>query len=93
MHVLSYPVVKRERFGAFGVFIFPIDSLFTGEPVGATWSFFNHLIVGMLISEAFFVAVARSVWLPLLRFEQLASGGNVEKPGCEKKPPTMTQDG
>ena len=31
-----YPVIMRERFGAFGVPIFLIYSLFNGEPFGAT---------------------------------------------------------
>ena len=39
----SYPVVRRERFGAFGVFIFPIDSLFNGE-IRSYLEFPNHLV-------------------------------------------------
>ena len=33
---MIYPVGRRERFGAIGVFIFPMKN---GEPVGATWTF------------------------------------------------------
>ena len=33
---ISYPVVRRERFGAIGVSIFLIYSLFNREPVGDT---------------------------------------------------------
>ena len=39
----GYPVVRRERFGAFGVPIFPIYSLFDGEP-RSYLEFPNHLV-------------------------------------------------
>ena len=44
MVMYSYPVVRRERFGAVGVPIFPIDSLFNGEP-RSYLEFPNHAIV------------------------------------------------
>ena len=36
LKVISYLVVRRERFGAIGVSIFPLYFPFNGEPVGAT---------------------------------------------------------
>ena len=36
IYIPYYPVVRRERFGAFGVFIFPfLFPIFNGELVGA----------------------------------------------------------
>ena len=42
---LVYPAVRRERFGAFGVSIFPIYSLCRWAAIWSSWEFPNHLIV------------------------------------------------
>ena len=36
---IHYPMVRRERFGAFGVSVFPIEIHYEMWSQGATWSF------------------------------------------------------